>query len=208
MTVEQDPKASGTAGGAGRSNGAADDAVVIKKYANRRLYNTATSSYVTLDFLAEMVKNGENFVVYDAKTGDDITRSVLTQIIFEEESKGQSLLPIQFLRQLIQFYGDSLQSMVPNYLEASMSAFSNNQDRMREYMESAVGRSMFPFNQWEEMGRQNMAMFERAFQMFTPRGNPGGGDAPAGETGGDDEKLDDLKTQIEELRRQLDDLAR
>ena len=188
----------------------AKDPITIKKYANRRLYNTATSKYVTLDDLAVMVKAGDDFVVVDAKSGDDITRPVLTQIIFEEEAKGDNLLPVSFLRQLIQFYGDSLQSMVPNYLEASMDAFSNNQDRMREYVESTVGRSMFPFNQWEELGRQNMAMFERAFQIFTPMAQ-GGSETRSEETpatAGDDNKLDDLKTQIENLRRQLDDLSR
>jgi polyhydroxyalkanoate synthesis repressor PhaR len=189
------------------------DPIIIKKYANRRLYNTSTSKYVTLDDLSQMVKAGTEFQVVDAKSGDNITRSVLTQIIFEEENKGQNLLPISFLRQLIQFYGDSLQTMVPNYLEASMDAFSNNQERMRDYMQDAVGQTMNPFAQWEELGRQNMAMFERAFQMFTPYG-AGGGDAPDREPGGsdsspeDDSKLDDLKTQIESLRRQLDELAR
>jgi polyhydroxyalkanoate synthesis repressor PhaR len=186
------------------------DPIIVKKYANRRLYNTATSKYVTLDDLAQMVKAGDDFAVVDAKSGDDITRSVLTQIIFEEESKGQNLLPISFLRQLIQFYGDSLQSMVPNYLEATMHAFTNNQDRMREYMQGAMGGAMFPFAQWEEMGRQNMAMFERAFQMFTPYGSPGssvGGDAaPSGE--GDDDQLADLKDQLERLRKQIDDISR
>ena len=187
------------------------DPITIKKYANRRLYNTSTSKYVTLDDLAVMVKAGDDFVVVDAKSGDDITRPVLTQIIFEEEAKGENLLPVSFLRQLIHFYGDSLQSMVPNYLEASMDAFSNNQDRMREYVDSTVGRSMFPFNQWEEMGRQNMAMFERAFQIFTPQAGGGADGRPEGNPGSSSEgenKLDDLKTQIENLRRQLDDLSR
>ena len=189
------------------------DPIIIKKYANRRLYNTSTSKYVTLDDLSQMVKAGTEFQVVDAKSGDNITRSVLTQIIFEEENKGQNLLPISFLRQLIQFYGDSLQTMVPSYLEASMDAFSNNQERMRDYMQGAVGNPMNPFAQWEEMGRQNMAMFERAFQMFTPHG-AGGSDDSGTEAGGsaaspdDESKLDDLKTQIESLRRQLDDLAR
>jgi polyhydroxyalkanoate synthesis repressor PhaR len=186
------------------------DPITIKKYANRRLYNTSTSKYVTLDDLAEMVKEGTEFQVVDAKSGDNITRSVLTQIIFEEESKGQNLLPVSFLRQLIQFYGDSLQTMVPNYLEASMDAFSKNQDRMREYMQGAMGRSMNPFAQWEELGRQNMAMFERAFQMFTPYGGADGAAAPgaASEAPDGEDKLDDLKTQIENLRQQLDDLSR
>ncbi len=189
------------------------DPIIIKKYANRRLYNTSTSKYVTLDDLSQMVKAGTEFQVVDAKSGDNITRSVLTQIIFEEENKGQNLLPVSFLRQLIQFYDDSLQTMVPNYLEASMDAFSNNQERMRDYMQDAVGQTMNPFSKWEELGRQNMAMFERAFQMFTPYG-AGASDEPSGEAGGaasssdDETKLDDLKTQIESLRRQLDELAR
>lgn len=189
------------------------DPIIIKKYANRRLYNTSTSKYVTLDDLSQMVKAGSEFQVIDAKSGDNITRSVLTQIIFEEESKGQNLLPINFLRQLIQFYGDSLQTMVPNYLEASMDAFSNNQGRMREYMHGTVGQPMNPFAQWEELGRQNMAMFERAFQAFTPFSGANGEGPRDGEPGAaassdDESKLDDLKTQIENLRRQLDDLAR
>jgi polyhydroxyalkanoate synthesis repressor PhaR len=186
------------------------DPITIKKYANRRLYNTSTSKYVTLDDLSVMVKAGDDFVVVDAKSGDDITRSVLTQIIFEEEAKGENLLPVTFLRQLIQFYGDSLQSVVPNYLEASMDAFSSNQERMREYVDGSAGRNLFPFNQWEDMGRQHLAMFERAFQMFTPRNTSEArpqDDAPA--SGGDsDAKLDDLRSQIEKLRRQLDEMSR
>jgi polyhydroxyalkanoate synthesis repressor PhaR len=141
--------------------------ITIKKYANRRLYNTATSSYVTLDHLCQMVKDGEDFVVYDAKTGDDITRSVLTQIIVEEEAKGQNLLPIGFLRQLISFYGDSLQMVVPRYLDHAMSTFTENQEQTRGNMKEALG-GMFPFGQFEELTKQNMAMFENAFTMFTP----------------------------------------
>ncbi len=192
------------------ANSDGKEPITIKKYANRRLYNTATSKYVTLDDLSQMVKAGDDFVVVDAKSGDDITRPVLTQIIFEEEAKGENLLPVSFLRQLIQFYGDSLQSMVPNYLEASMHAFSNNQDRMRDYMESAVDRSMYPLNHWEELGRQNMAMFERAFQMFTPYSGADEDEQPASSKGepNDGEKLDDLKTQIDNLRKQLDELSR
>ncbi len=157
--------------------------VVIKKYANRRLYNTATSAYVTLDHLSQMVKDKTDFVVYDAKTGDDITRSVLTQIIFEEESKGgQTLLPIPFLRQLISFYGDSLQGVVPQYLEMSMTQFARNQEQMRRYMQNAFGFN--PFQQFESMGKQNMAMFENAMRMFNPFGTAGGaagGTAPNGQ---------------------------
>jgi polyhydroxyalkanoate synthesis repressor PhaR len=158
--------------------------VVIKKYANRRLYNTATSAYVTLEHLSQMVKDKTDFVVYDAKTGDEITRSVLTQIIFEEESKGgQTLLPIPFLRQLISFYGDSLQGVVPQYLEMSMSQFARNQEQMRSYMQNAFGFN--PFQQFETMGKQNMAMFEQAMRMFNPfrAGQPGSGQPGSGQPG-------------------------
>ncbi len=151
----------------GPDGGAGPDVVTIKKYANRRLYNTATSSYVTLDHLCQMVKDGEDFVVYDAKTGEDITRSVLTQIIVEEEAKGQNLLPIGFLRQLISFYGDSLQMVVPRYLDHTMVTFAENQERTRSHLKEALG-GMFPFGQFEELTKQNMAMFENAMSMFTP----------------------------------------
>ena len=141
--------------------------VIIKKYANRRLYNTQTSSYVTLDHLAGMVKDGTEFEVQDARTGEDITRSVLTQIIFEEEAKGQNLLPIKFLRQLIRFYGDSLQAFVPGYLDMSMESFTKNQGAMRDRIAEAMGGG----NQMiENLTRQNLAMFERAMQMFSPFG--------------------------------------
>ncbi|HJQ56997.1 MAG TPA: polyhydroxyalkanoate synthesis repressor PhaR [Vineibacter sp.] len=140
--------------------------VVIKKYANRRLYNTSTSMYVTLDHLAQMVKDKTEFVVYDAKSGDDITRSVLTQIIFEEENKGQNLLPIAFLRQLIPFYGDNLQGLVPQYLEMAMQSFAKNQEEMRKAMQGAFGFN--PFAQMEHQTRQNIAMFEQAMKMFNP----------------------------------------
>ncbi|MHA7872698.1 MAG: polyhydroxyalkanoate synthesis repressor PhaR, partial [Hyphococcus sp.] len=151
----------------GRKNGAAGGVAVIKKYANRRLYNTATSSYVTLDYLADMVKNGEDFVVYDAKSGEDITHSVLTQIIFEEESKGQNLLPIQFLRQLIKFYGDSLQSFIPSYLEMSMDAFARNQEDMRDRMRGAFGNTP-GYAMFEESVRKNMELYQQAMKMFSP----------------------------------------
>ena len=153
--------------------------VTIKKYANRRLYNTATSSYVTLDHLCTMVKEGTEFNVYDAKTGEDITRSVLTQIIVEEEGKaGQNLLPISFLRQLIGFYGDNMQWLVPKYLEHSMQTLSKNQEQIRGYFQSTFG-NMFPFGSTlEEMGKQNLAMFERAMRLFTPFGT-----APEGQQG-------------------------
>src|SRR5690348_291754 len=147
-----------------------DSPVIIKKYANRRLYNTQTSSYVTLDHLAAMVKEGTEFEVQDARTGEDITRSVLTQIIFEEEAKGQSLLPIKFLRQLIRFYGDSLQTFVPGYLDMSMESFTKNQGAMRDRIAEALGGG----NQMiENMTRQNLQLFENAMAMFTPFGNVG-----------------------------------
>ena len=208
-------------------NPTAAPAIKIKKYANRRLYNTATSSYVTLENLCQMVKDGQDFVVEDAKTGEDITRSVLTQIIFEEEGKtGQNLLPIGFLRRLISFYGDSLQTLVPSYLDVSMASFQRNQEQMRQYMAEAFGE-MFPFRGLEEMGRQNMAMFQRAMTMFNPFGVPGGvpggmpggmpGDAPAAPdarkeaapaAGQQPPEVDALKRQLEELRRQVETLAR
>src|SRR5260370_10560484 len=145
--------------GAGKAPG------VVKKYGNRPLYNTATSSYVTLEDLATMIKEGGDFVVYDAKTGEDITRSVLTQIIVEQEQKGQNLLPISFLRQLIGFYGDSMQFLVPGYLEQAMLAFARNQEQMRRNLQEAF--PMFPFGQLEEMGKTNMALFEQTLKMFS-----------------------------------------
>ncbi|HEU0118701.1 MAG TPA: polyhydroxyalkanoate synthesis repressor PhaR [Alphaproteobacteria bacterium] len=159
--------------------------VTIKKYANRRLYNTATSSYVTLDDLSKMVKEGIEFNVYDAKSSEDITRSVLTQIIVEEEGKtGQNLLPISFLRQLIGFYGDNMQWLVPKYLEHSMQTLAKNQEQIRGYFQSTFG-GMFPFgNTLEEMGKQNMAMFERAMRMFSPFNMPGMPGAPSAPQGG------------------------
>lgn len=180
--------------------------ITIKKYANRRLYNTATSSYVTLDHLCQMVKDGLDFVVYDAKTGEDITRSVLTQIIVEEESKGQNLLPISFLRQLIGFYGDNMQWVVPRYLEYSMQAFSRNQEQMRDYFQNTLG-GMFPFGTFEEMSKQNMAMFERAMRMFSPFGAaesrpPEGEQARPRATEGE-RALEEMRRQLEELQRQL-----
>lgn len=191
--------------------------VVIKKYANRRLYNTATSAYVTLDHLSQMVKDKTDFVVYDAKTGEDITRPVLTQIIFEEESKGgQTLLPIPFLRQLISFYGDSLQGIVPQYLEMSMTQFARNQEQMRRYLQNAFGFN--PFQQFESMGKQNMAMFEQAMRMFNPFGAGQGGPAQANgqdqhkpETASaapsNDAAIDDLKRKLDELQNQLASLS-
>lgn len=153
-------------GGAEEPEAAANPPVVVKKYANRRLYNTESSSYITLDNLAQMIRAGRDFVVYDAKTGEDITRSVLTQIIVDEESKGRALLPTAFLRQLIGFYGDSLQALVPRYLEQAMSVLARQQEQMRRAMQQSMG-NFFPFN-IEEVGRQNLALMERAFSLFTP----------------------------------------
>ncbi len=190
--------------------------ITIKKYANRRLYNTATSSYVTLDHLCQMVKDGIDFAVFDAKTGEDITRAVLTQIIVEEESKGQNMLPINFLRQLISLYGDNLQWVVPKYLEHMMGAFATNQDRMRQSMQETFG-SMFPFGNLEEMGKQNMALFESTMRMFSPfgeqeDGNPGASKSATPTSGGADDKAKDetlvqLKQQVDLLQRQLEALT-
>src|SRR6201992_907279 len=140
------------------------DRVVIKKYANRRLYNTRSSAYVTLENLSEMVKDGVDFVVYDAKTHEDITRSVLTQIIFDEESRGQNLLPIQFLRQLIRYYGDSMQAFVPSYLELSLDSFTRQQEAMRGQVGGALGGAP-GVGLIEEQVRQNLALFDRAMKM-------------------------------------------
>jgi len=189
--------------------------IIVKKYANRRLYNTATSSYVTLDDLAKLIKDGGDFVVQDAKTGEDLTRSVLTQIIVEQEQKGQNLLPISFLRQLISFYGDSMQFLVPGYLEQAMVAFARNQEQMRKNLRATFG--MFPFGQFEEMGKQNMALFEQALKMLSPYGRDAtgtAGEAPQrppearGEPEGEDPRLKRLEAQIEALREQLDALGR
>ncbi len=182
--------------------------ITIKKYANRRLYNTGTSTYVTLEDLATMVKEGENFVVFDAKTGEDITRSVLAQIIFEQENKeGQSLLPIAFLRQLIRFYGDSMQMLVPRYLEQSMQSLTSQQDKFRQQLAQAFG--VGGFGALEDQVRRNMEMFEKTFAMFVPfasgqKGAPA--DKPPGTAGGSGE-MDDLKRQLDELQKRLDKLG-
>src|SRR5947209_13908704 len=189
--------------------------VIVKKYANRRLYNTATSSYVTLEDLATMIKEGGDFVVQDAKTGEDLTRSVMTQIIVEQEQKGQNLLPISFLRQLISFYGDSMQFLVPGYLEQAMIAFARNQEQMRKNLRATFG--IFPFGQFEEMGKQNMALFEQALKMLSPYGRdtkaaPADKPEPAAKSPeaseAEDPRLRRLEAQIEALRRQLEALGR
>ena len=188
------------------ANAPKEDPIKIKKYANRRLYNTATSSYVTLNHLAQMVKEGKEFIVHDAKTSADITRSVLTQIIFEEEGKGHSLLPIGFLRQIILFYGDSLQTVLPSYLEVSMTQFNKNQEQMRTYVQSTLG-DIFPFKNFEDLGRQNLAMFQRAINIFQPFAMPGGTEAELAKPKSDDE-LDALKSKLEALEKQLDGLSK
>jgi polyhydroxyalkanoate synthesis repressor PhaR len=192
----------------GQLNGAKP--VVVKKYANRRLYNTATSSYVTLDDLAKMIKEGGDFVASDAKTGEDITRQVLTQIIVEQEQKGQNLLPISFLRQLISFYGDSMQFLVPGYLEQAMIAFARNQEQMRKSLQATLG--IFPFGHFEEMGRQNMALFERALQMLSPYGReqkpPPADVAERKPTADEDPRLKRLEAQIDALTQQLEAIGK
>jgi len=183
--------------------------VIIKKYANRRLYNTGTSTYVTLEDLAKMVKIGEDFIVYDAKTGEDITRSVLAQIIFEQENKeGQNLLPIAFLRQLIRFYGDSMQMLVPRYLEVSIESLTREQEKFRQQMAQAFGVGGFPT--LEDQVRRNMEMFERAFTMFAPfarREADGELEAEAGKPAPKGGDIDELKRQLDEMQRKVDKLS-
>jgi polyhydroxyalkanoate synthesis repressor PhaR len=191
--------------------------VVIKKYANRRLYNTSTSAYVTLEDLAAMVKSGTNFVVYDAKSGDDITRPVLTQIIFEEESKGENLLPINFLRQLIGLYGHNMQTFVPSYLEFSLDALVREQEKFSRQLAESFGAA--PFRGLDEHARRNVALFQQAMKMFNPfavleterektperRGEPENA-APSQPPSGDD--LETLRKQVAAVQRQLDQLAK
>jgi len=181
--------------------------ITIKKYANRRLYNTGTSTYVTLEDLAVMVKNGEDFVVFDAKTGEDITRSVLAQIVSEQENKeGQSLLPIAFLRQLIRFYGDSMQMMVPSFLEQSMQSLTSQQGKFREQMTQAFGSG--GFGTLEDQVRRNMEMFEKTFAMFAPPFARGGQAKPtADKPQGSGSEMDELKHQLDEMQKKLDKLG-
>ena len=190
----------------------ADQPAVVKKYANRRLYNTATSSYVTLDELSRMVRAGQHFVVYDAKTGEDLTRSILTQIILEEDSKGRNLLPINFLRQLIGFYDDSLRAFLPRYLELSMENFAANQEQIRRYIEGTFGQ-FFPIGQFEDMARQNMALFQRAATMFTPlkAGNAAhdsGDEDNAGHEPRPVTALPDTSAEIKALSDKIEDLQK
>ncbi|MDH6231172.1 polyhydroxyalkanoate synthesis repressor PhaR [Mesorhizobium soli] len=191
---------------------AKDDPVVIKKYANRRLYNTGTSTYVTLEDLAEMVKKGEEFSVQDAKTGEDITHSVLTQIIFELENKdGQNMLPIPFLRQLIAFYGDQMQMIVPSFLEQSMASFAKEQERFREQMKVAFGKTpmdmmkLNPMQALEEQTRRNMEMFQNAMRMFTAF--PQGAQPESEKKPEKSDDLQELKEQIAAMQRKIDSMG-
>ena len=213
--MSENPEKGEATTGADKANG---QRVIIKKYANRRLYNTASSSYVTLEHLSDMVKEGVDFVVYDAKTNDDITRSVLTQIIFEEENRGegQNLLPIQFLRQLIGFYGNSMQAFLPSYLEMSLESFAKQQERLRGQLSNLAPGKMPGMGVYEEQIRQNMALFDRAMKMFSPfaYGRPEDAAAPAepppappAAAASSDDSLADLKRQMEAMQEQLAKLA-
>jgi polyhydroxyalkanoate synthesis repressor PhaR len=202
------------------SGGPQGERVVIKKYANRRLYNTASSSYVTLEHLADMVKRGVDFVVYDAKTNEDITRQVLTQIIFEEENSGKSLLPIQFLRQLITFYGNSMQAFLPSYLELSLATFAQQQEQLGRQF-AALGQSAgmgSGMTGYEEQIRQNLALFDRAMKMFSPFAFPTANEAPAPAAAApapapapaspaSEDALSELRRRMEEMQAQIEKLA-
>jgi polyhydroxyalkanoate synthesis repressor PhaR len=210
--------ATGEASGAEAQQG---EPIIIKKYANRRLYNTGESKYVTLDDLSEMVRANTDFIVLDAKSGDDITRSVLTQIIFEQESKGQSMLPVQFLRRLIRFYGDQMQGFLPPYLEMSMESFSKAQEQMRENMSRSFGAAT-PMAAFEEQAQRNMALFQQAMKVWAPfaaAGMPGvpgmsgipgmpSMTAPRVDDEDKDEQLAELRRQMEAMQRQLDLMAK
>jgi len=176
--------------------------VVVKKYANRRLYNTESSSYITLDNLAEMIRKRRDFVVYDAKSGEDITRSVLTQIIVEEEGKGRAMLPTGFLRHVIGFYGDSLQNLVPRYLEQAMAAFAHQQQQIRSAMQQTMG-SFFPFGNMEEVSRQNLAMMERAMGFFAPFYRPTQEEGASPEPSQAEQEIEALRAELERVQQQL-----
>jgi polyhydroxyalkanoate synthesis repressor PhaR len=201
---------------AGSLGAAERSPITIKKYANRRLYNTATSCYVTLDYLAQLVKTGADFAVYDAKTGEDITRSVLTHIIVEEEAKGQSMLPVSFLRHLISFYGDSLQVVVPRYLEHTMQAFARNQEQMRDYLRTAFD-GLMPFTSFEEMSKQQIAIFERTMRMLTPFYGDDQGSSSSGTSLTEREpdarsrvanaQIEELRSRLNHIQKQLDDMV-
>ena len=190
---------------ADRKSGAGET-VVIKKYANRRLYNTATSAYVTLEDLARMVREGTEFVVYDAKTNDDLTRQILTQIIFEEESRGEALLPVQFLRQLIGFYGGQMQGVLPSYLEMSLDAFARQQEQMRGQFSKAFGAAPGA-GLLDEAVKRNMAMFAEAMKMWPGFSAAAARPAPAPEPKAAEDPLAEMRRQMDEMRAQLDKLS-
>lgn len=189
-----------------------DQPTTIKKYANRRLYNTGTSTYVTLEDLAAMVKDGEDFLVYDAKTGDDITRSVLAQIIFEQENKaGQNLLPTTFLRQLIRFYGDSMQMVVPKYLEQSIATLTQEQEKFRKQIANSLSGT--PFAPLEEQVRRNMELFQQTFSMFKPFAAPRPATTPEPEPDANaeapkDSNIDELRQQMKEMQERLERMSK
>ncbi len=195
----------------------AGEAVIIKKYANRRLYNTATSAYVTLEDLADMVKKGVDFIVHDAKTGEDITRSVLTQIIFEQESKGQNLLPIKFLRQLIRFYGDQIQALIPSYLEMSIEQLTREQQRFRDQLLNSFGVNAGPFKLLDEQVKTNFAMFEDAMKLFNPfaasaparaaQSEPAPPPGPQHDSSSSTSELKAMQEQLREMQRRLESLT-
>ncbi|MFV0645644.1 MAG: polyhydroxyalkanoate synthesis repressor PhaR [Sphingomonadaceae bacterium] len=178
-----------------------DETVIIKKYANRRLYNTSSSSYITLDDLASMTREGIDFQVLDAKTGDDITHSILTQIIMDEEASGQQMLPVSFLRQLISMYGNSMQSMMPSYLEASMANFREHQEKLQEAFEQGISG-----NPLARMAETNMAVFRAAAQAMMPQGSKKQSSASESGTSSKDEELDTLRQQMAAMQKKLDDL--
>ena len=205
---------SNTPGGKTRNGGANGDPVVIKKYANRRLYNTSTSAYVTLDDLAKMVREGTDFVVFDAKTNEELTRQILTQIIFEEESRGQALLPVQFLRQLIGFYGGHMEGVLPSYLEMSLENFSRQQESFRDQMTKAFGATpaagLMSGGIMEAAVKQNMAMFQNAMKMFQPMAyGKAEGEAPAAPAAATpaDATLELMRQQMDEMRAQIERIA-
>jgi polyhydroxyalkanoate synthesis repressor PhaR len=192
----------------GKETHGQSEPIAIKKYANRRLYHTGTSEYVTLEDLAAMVKAGQDFVVSDAKTGEDITRSVLAQIIFEQENKGQNLLPVTFMRQLIRLYGDSMQALVPQYLDFSLENLISNQQKLREQFTGALGQT--PFALLEEQTRKNMAAFTNALRMLTPFGMTASGVGESSQQPSEparSDEIDAMKREMERMRERLDRLA-
>jgi polyhydroxyalkanoate synthesis repressor PhaR len=201
-----------------------DNVTVIKKYANRRLYDTGRSSYVTLDDLCIMVKEGHDFAVYDAKSGDDITRQVLTQIIVDQESKGENMLPVSFLRQVIGFYGDSLQSLLPDYLDQTINSFTKNQEEFRKHVNKSLETMSVdnmgsmgmmnnmgnPVTMMEEMSRKNMEMFQKAMEKFQPFVAMGGlnMDDTSKNTASSDDEIDALKRNIAEMEKEISRLSK